>query len=157
MAQRQVMEAWVGIFVVMGLAAFGVLALKVGNLSSADVADAYQIEARFDNIGGLKVRSRVTLSGVRIGRVKEIYVDPSDYRAVVILDIAGRYTNLPADSTAVIQTAGILGEQYVALDPGGDESFLKDGDKIMLTQSALVLEDLIGKFLYNKSDSGDGK
>lgn len=152
---RQWLELWVGVFVAVGLVALGGLAFQVGNLSAGDVRDGYRIEAEFDNIGGLKVRSPVTLAGVRIGRVRAITVDPQTYRAVVRMEIDGRYRNLPTDTTAMIQTQGVLGEQYVALEPGADETFLQDGDRILLTQSALVLENLIGQFLYNKSGSGD--
>jgi len=158
MINKPVMELWVGVFVAAGLLALGMLAFKVGNLSSADVGDGYVVRARFDNIGGLKVRSPVTLAGVRIGRVQAITVDRDSYRAVVEMKLAGSYTNLPTDTSAVIQTQGVLGEQYIALEPGADEAYLKEGDEIILTQSALVLENLIGQFLYNKStDSGEKK
>ncbi len=152
---KQLVELWVGVFVAAGLLALGALAFQVGNLSAADVRNGYVVYAEFDNIGGLKLRSRVTLAGVRIGRVRAIEVDPQSYRAVVALEIDGRYRNLPTDTSAMIQTQGVLGEQYVALEPGADEAYLKDGDRILLTQSALVLENLIGQFLYNKSGSGD--
>lgn len=157
MMQKRSLELWVGLFVAAGLLALGILAFKVGNLSSAEVADAYKIEAYFDNIGGLKVRAPVNLAGVRIGRVADIYVDKATFRAVVVMDVSGRYDNLPTDTTAMIQTSGVLGEQYVALEPGGDETFLKEGDRIILTQSALVLENLIGQFLFSKADEGGKK
>ncbi len=157
MMQKRSLELWVGLFVAAGLLALGILAFKVGNLSSAEVVDGYKIEAHFDNIGGLKVRSPVNLAGVRIGRVADIYVDKATFRAVVVMDVSGRYDNLPTDTTAMIQTSGVLGEQYVALEPGGDETFLKEGDRIILTQSALVLENLIGQFLFSKADEGGEK
>lgn len=147
MANRKTVEVWVGIFVVAGLVALGVLAFRVGNLSSADVADGYRIEASFENIGSLKVRSAVTLAGVRIGRVAAIRSDPDTYQAVVVLNIDGRYKNLPTDSSASILTAGLLGEQYIGMEPGGAEDYLKEGSRIKLTQSAMVLEKLIGRVL----------
>jgi phospholipid/cholesterol/gamma-HCH transport system substrate-binding protein len=153
MMQKKAVELWVGVFVALGILALGMLAFKVGNLSTADVGKGYVVEARFDNIGGLKVKAPVTLAGVRIGRVASIGVDKQTFRAVVDLDISGKYDNLPTDTTAMIQTAGVLGEQYVALAPGADETFLKNGDRIILTQSAVVLENLIGQFLYNRGES----
>lgn len=158
MTNRKTVEIWVGIFVVAGLIALAVLAFRVGNLSSADVTDGYRVEASFENIGSLKVRSAVTLAGVRIGRVAAIRTDPDSYQAIVTLNIDGRYKNLPADSSASILTAGLLGEQYIGLEPGGDEEYLKEGSKIKLTQSAMVLEKLIGRVLTMFIDKpADGK
>ena len=147
MTNRKTVEVWVGIFVVAGMIALGVLAFRVGNLSSADVTDGYRVEASFENIGSLKVRSAVTLAGVRIGRVAAIRSDPDSYQAVVVLNIDGRYRNLPTDSSASILTAGLLGEQYIGMEPGGAEDYLKEGSRIKLTQSAMVLEKLIGRVL----------
>lgn len=147
MTNRKTVEIWVGIFVVAGTFALGVLAFRVGNLSSADVTDGYRVEARFENVGSLKVRSAITLSGVRVGRVAAIYSDPVTYQAVVELNIDGRYKNLPTDTSASILTAGLLGEQYIELEPGGSEEFLKEGSRIQLTQSAMVLEKLVGRLL----------
>lgn len=147
MTNRKTVEIWVGIFVVAGLIAVAVLAFRVGNLSSADVADGYRVDASFENIGSLKVRSAVTLAGVRIGRVAAIRTDPDSYQAIVTLNIDGRYKNLPTDTSASILTAGLLGEQYIGLEPGGSDEYLKDGSKIQLTQSAMVLEKLIGRVL----------
>lgn len=147
MTNRKTVEVWVGIFVVAGTFALGVLAFRVGNLSSADVTDGYRIEARFENIGSLKVRSAITLSGVRVGRVAAIYSDPVTYQAVVALNIDGRYKNLPTDTSASILTSGLLGEQYIELEPGGAEEYLKEGSRIKLTQSAMVLEKLVGRLL----------
>lgn len=147
MTNRKTVEVWVGIFVVAGLIALAVLAFRVGNLSSADVTDGYRVEASFENIGSLKVRSAVTLAGVRIGRVAAIRTDPDSYQAIVTLNIDGRYKNLPTDSSASILTAGLLGEQYIGLEPGGADDYLKEGGKIKLTQSAMVLEKLIGRVL----------
>lgn len=147
MTNRKTVEIWVGIFVLAGVIALGILAFRVGNLSSADVTDGYRVEASFENIGSLKVRSAVTLAGVRIGRVAAIRTDPDSYQAIVTMNIDGRYKNLPVDSSASILTAGLLGEQYIGLEPGGDEEYLKEGSKIKLTQSAMVLEKLIGRVL----------
>ncbi len=147
MTNRKTVEVWVGVFVAAGVFALGVLAFRVGNLTTTDVSDGYRIEASFENIGSLKVRSAVTLAGVRIGRVAAIRSDSDSYQAVVVLNIDGRYRNLPTDSSASILTAGLLGEQYIGLEPGGAEEYLKEGSRIKLTQSAMVLEKLIGRVL----------
>jgi phospholipid/cholesterol/gamma-HCH transport system substrate-binding protein len=147
MTNRKTVEVWVGIFVAAGVVALSVLAFRVGNLSSADVTNGYRIEARFENVGSLKVRSAVTLAGVRVGRVAAIHSDPDTYQAVVALNIDGRYKNLPADTSASILTSGLLGEQYIELEPGGAEEHLKEGSRIKLTQSAMVLEKLVGRLL----------
>lgn len=158
MTNRKTVEIWVGIFVLAGVIALGILAFRVGNLSSADVTDGYRVEASFENIGSLKVRSAVTLAGVRIGRVAAIRTDPDSYQAIVTLNIDGRYKNLPTDSSASILTAGLLGEQYIGLEPGGSDEYLKEGGKIQLTQSAMVLEKLIGRVLTMFIDKpADGK
>lgn len=147
MTNRKTVETWVGLFVAAGLVALAILAFRIGNLTTAEVTDGYRLEARFENIGSLKVRSAVSLAGVRIGRVAEIQVDPESYQARVIMTIDGRYRNLPVDTGATVLTAGLLGEQYVGLEPGGAEEYLKDGDRIKVTQSAMVLEKLIGRVL----------
>lgn len=157
MMQRRTLELWVGLFVVAGLAALAMLAFQVGNVGAGDVRDAYRLDARFNNIGGLKAKAPVTLAGVRIGRVADIYVDPKSYEAVVVMNISGRYASLPKDTSASILTSGVLGEQYVGLEPGGDEIVLKNGDRIKITQSALVLENLIGQFLFSKVSEGEKK
>jgi len=155
---RKTLELWVGLFVAAGLLAIAMLAFKVGNLATADVLNAYTVKARFDNVGGLKVKSPVTMAGVRIGRVSGISFDNGKYQALVTMAIDGRYQKIPADSTGAILTSGLLGEQYIGLEAGGDERFLKDGDELMITQSALVLEKMIGQFLFSKaSESADGK
>lgn len=143
--QRRVLETWVGIFVAAGIFALVVLAFRVGNLTTADVLNAYQVQAQFENIGGLKVKSPVTMAGVRIGRVTAIGFDPENYQAVVTMSIAGSYSNIPTDTSASILTSGLLGEQYIGLEPGGSPEYLKDKGKITLTQSAMVLEKLIGR------------
>ncbi|OGI48965.1 MAG: outer membrane lipid asymmetry maintenance protein MlaD [Candidatus Muproteobacteria bacterium RBG_16_65_34] len=152
---RKTLELWVGLFVAIGLLALAMLAFKVGNLTTADVLNSYRIKARFENIGGLKVKSAVTMAGVRIGRVSEVSFDSVRYQAVVTMDIDGRYKTIPTDTSATILTAGLLGEQYVGLEPGADEVYMKDGETIRLTQSALVLEKLIGQFLFNQAAGGD--
>lgn len=148
---RKFLEIWVGVFVAAGLAALAMLAFKVGDLGGAEVKDPYRISARFDNVGGLKVRSAVTMAGVPIGRVAEIGFDSQKFQAVVALDIDGRYNKIPADTSAAILTSGLLGEQYIGMEPGGADENLKTGDVIQVTQSALVLEKLIGQFLFSKA------
>lgn len=151
MRQSRTIEFFVGLFVAAGLVAFFMLAMKVSNLSLVTQEDTYSVTAKFQNIGGLKVRSPVTLAGVTIGRVASIHINPQTYEAEVMVRINSQYNYLPQDTSASIYTAGLLGEQYIALEPGGAETYLKEGDKITLTQSALVLEELIGQFLYSKA------
>lgn len=154
MMQRRSMEIMVGVFVAVGLAALFMLAMQVSNISAINVEDGYELQARFDNIGGLKVRSPVRVGGVRIGRVTGIEYDSNTYEAVVSLVIDKRYDRLPTDTIGGIYTAGLLGEQYIGLEPGGSETYLKQGDQLGKTQSALVLEQLIGQFLFNKAAEG---
>ena len=153
---RKLLDLWVGFFVVFGFAALLFLALRVGNLSSSNFADTYQLTAKFDNIGGLKVRGPVKSAGVVVGRVSEIRFDPDSYEAVVTLTIDGRY-RFPKDTFASILTAGLLGEQYIGLDAGGDERQLKSGDVVAKTQSAVVLEKLISQFMFNKASESSDK
>ena len=153
--QRATLDLWVGIFVVAGIAAILFLALKVGNMGAFDSSQTYAVKASFDNIGGLKVRAPVKSAGVVVGRVSDIAFDSGAYEASVTLNLDARY-KFPKDTSAAIMTSGLLGEQYIALEAGGDEKMLKPGDAIKLTQGAVVLENLIGQFLYNKSDSGNG-
>lgn len=150
---RTVLDLWVGFFVALGLAAVLFLALKVGNLSSASLSQTYMLEAKFDNIGGLKVRGPVRSAGVLVGRVSNIRFDPVTYQAVVTMNIDGRY-RFPRDTFASIFTAGLLGEQYIGFDVGGDEKMLEPGDTLRMTQSAVVLEKLISQFLFNKAAEG---
>lgn len=147
-------ELMVGMFIAAGLAALFVLAMKVSNLSSFAPKESYRITARFENIGGLKVRSPVTVGGVRVGRVAAIDYDNRRFQAVVGLELDGKYNQFPEDTSASIYTAGLLGEQYVALEPGGAEELLVDGSEISLTQSALVLEKMVSKFLFDKAAEG---
>lgn len=147
MNQTRLMELVVGLFICLGLAAVFLLTLQVSTQNDLRRESTYSVQARFDNVGSLRVRAPVTLAGVRIGRVTAVDVDPETFQAEVKLAIDERYNHLPTDSSAAIQTAGILGEQYVALQPGGSMDNLKNGDRISFTQSAIVLENLIGRFL----------
>jgi len=153
---RKLLDLWVGFFVVLGFAAVLFLALRVGNVSSANFSETYQLTAKFDNIGGLKVRGPVKSAGVVVGRVSAIRLDPTAYEALVTMTIDSRY-QFPKDTFASILTAGLLGEQYVGLDAGGDEKMLKDGDVFAKTQSAVVLEKLISQFMFNKASEGTSK
>ncbi len=150
---RTVLDLWVGFFVAIGIVALLFLALKVGNLSSAHLSDTYVLQARFDNIGGLKVRGPVKSAGVVVGRITDIKFDTTTYEAVVTMDIGGRY-QFPKDTFAAIYTSGLLGEQFIGFDVGGDEKMLKAGDTVTKTQSAVVLEKLISQFLFNKAADG---
>lgn len=154
--QRATLDLWVGIFVVAGIAAILFLALKVGNMGAFDSAKSYVVQASFENIGGLKARAPVKSAGVVVGRVKDIGFDASSYEAVVSLSLDERY-RFPKDTSAAIMTSGLLGEQYIALEAGGDEKKLAQGDVIKLTQGAVVLEQLIGQFLYGKSSDAGAK
>lgn len=156
MMTRKELDLWVGIFAVIGIGALLFLSLKVANLASFAAGDTYRINASFDNIGGLKVRAAVKSAGVVVGRVGEIRFDNGSFEAIVGMDIEGRY-QFPKDTSAKILTSGLLGEQYIGLSPGGDSANLKSGDTLKLTQSAVVLENLIGQFLYNKAAEGDVK
>ncbi|RLA04331.1 MAG: outer membrane lipid asymmetry maintenance protein MlaD [Gammaproteobacteria bacterium] len=147
-------EISVGIFIILGIAALVMLALKVSNISETGSSDTYQITAQFDNIGGLKVRSPVRMGGVLVGRVSDISLDPEYLSPVVTLSIFNTFNNLPTETSASILTAGLLGEQYLALSPGGDDEVLTHGDEIEDTQSALIIEELIGQFLFS-GDSDD--
>lgn len=150
MMSRTTLDLWVGIFVALGCAALIFLAMKVGNFSGLNNAALYSVEAPFDNIGGLKVRAPVKSAGVLVGRVADIRFDPQSYRAVVRLDLDTRY-QFPRDTIATILTSGLLGEQYVGLEPGADAEMLANGDRVQITQSAVVLEKLIGQFMFNKA------
>ena len=144
------LDLWVGLFVCAGVGALLVLALKVGNMSGVSVADTYKVYAEFDNVGGLKPRAPVKSAGVVVGRVADVSFDNQSFRARVTLHIDKRY-KFPKDSSASILTAGLLGEQYIGMDGGGDDHMLKDGDRLVITQSAVVLEKIIGQFLYGKA------
>ena len=154
MTSRRI-EILVGLFVAAAVAAFFMLAMSVSNMSSYGNTDNYQLKARFDNIGGLKVRSPVAAGGVRIGRVTEIQYNSESYEAVVSMSIEKQYNRFPVDTAASILTSGLLGEQFIGFEPGAEEEFLQEGDIIDLTQSALVLEQIIGQFLYGMADDDD--
>lgn len=150
--QRTTLDLWVGAFVVAGIAALVVLALKVGNLSTYNVSESYVLQAHFTNVGGLKPTASVRSAGVLVGRVTSIVLDTERYEARVTMSIDKRY-QFPKDTFANILTSGLLGEQYIGLLPGGDDVMLKSGDEFKQTQSAVVLEDLIGKFFTSTADA----
>ncbi len=143
--QRTTLDLWVGAFVVAGIAALVVLAFKVGNLSTYNMSDAYHLQAHFTNVGGLKPEASVRSAGVLVGRVDSITLDTQRYEAKVTMSIDKRY-QFPKDTFANILTSGLLGEQYIGLMPGADDQMLQNGEEFKKTQSAVVLEDLIGKF-----------
>jgi phospholipid/cholesterol/gamma-HCH transport system substrate-binding protein len=149
MTRMRMVEITVGLFVAGGIAALFMLAMKVSNLGAYTISHGYTLTASFDNVGGLKIQSPVSAGGVTVGRVSGIQYDQNTYEAKVTLTIDARYNRFPVDTQAAIFTSGLLGEQYVNLEPGGAEEYLKDGDTITMTQSALVLEQLIGRFLYS--------
>jgi len=149
--ERTTLDLWVGMFVVAGIAALVMLAMKVGNLSTYNVSESYEVHAYFSNIGGLKPKASVRSAGVLVGRVTEITLDTERYEARVVMSLDKRY-QFPKDTFANILTAGLLGEQYIGLMPGGDEEMLQNGEQLKKTQSAVVLEDLIGKFLYSRAE-----
>ena len=155
MRQKKSTEVTVGLFVILGLLALFFLAMKVSNLTSFNDEPGYRVTAEFENVGGLKARSPVTLAGVRIGRVESIALDSDTYSANVVLNLYASFSTLPTDTAASIYTAGLLGEQYIGLEAGAEEEFLKDGDVIELTQPALVLEQVIGQFLFSKAGGGE--
>ncbi len=154
--ERSTLDLWVGLFVVAGLGALAILALKVGNMGSFAGADTYQLSAQFGNIGGLKPRAAVKSSGVVVGRVAEISFDNEKYMASVVMNIQQRY-KFSKDTAASILTAGLLGEQYIGLEGGAEDALLANGDTIKLTQSAVVLEKLISQFMFNKAAEGGPK
>jgi len=147
---RHTLEIWVGVFVVAGITALFMLAMKVSNLSTVATGDTYIVTARFDNIGGLSIRSPVKASGVLIGRVSNISYDDKTYSAIVTLSIQQQFNQFPVDSRASIYTAGLLGEQYIELLPGAEEEHLKDGDRLMMADSAMILEQMIGRIIADK-------
>jgi phospholipid/cholesterol/gamma-HCH transport system substrate-binding protein len=153
---RATIDLWVGIFVTIGIGAIVFLALKVGNLTSLQTTPTYRLEAGFDNIGGLKLRAPVKAAGVVVGRVESVRFDPKTYQAVVGMRINDG-VQFSKDTIASILTSGLLGEVYIGLDSGGDTVMLADGGRITKTQSAVVLEKLIGQFLFDKASQGGNK
>ena len=153
MGKRSI-ETLVGLFVLLGLAGLVFLAVKAANLATFSGTEGYRLVARFDNIGGLKSRAPVRSAGVTVGRITSIALDNKNYQGVVTMDINSG-VQFPRDTSAKILTAGLLGDQYIGLEPGGDEKNLAPGDTIKQTQSAVVLENLIGQFLFNRAaDAG---
>src|SRR5262245_61024589 len=153
--KRSTIDIWVGAFVAAGFAGLLFLALKVGNLASFSTSQAYQVQAKFANIGGLKVRAPIKSAGVVVGRVSDIRFDNESYEAIVTFNVDAQY-QFPRDTSAKILTSGLLGEQYVGLEAGGDGTMLKNGERLRLTQSAVVLENLISQFLFNKAAEEKG-
>lgn len=151
--QKKSIDVWVGLFVLLGAAALLFLALKAGNMSSLSFEKTYDVVTKFDNIGGLKPNAAVKSAGVVVGRVGEIRFDDKSFQATVVLKMEKRY-NFPKDTSAKILTAGLLGEQYIGLEAGGDVENLANGDRIKMTQSAVVLENLISQFLFSKAAEG---
>ena len=150
---RSTIDLWVGIFVAIGFAALLFLSLKVANLASFSTSQVYEVQAKFANIGGLKVRAPIKSAGVVVGRVFDIRFDNESFEAIVTMNLENEF-RFPRDTTAKILTSGILGEQYIGLEAGGDGVMLKKGDRLRLTQSAVVLENLISQFLFNKAAEG---
>src|SRR5665647_2063831 len=150
--ERTTLDLWVGIFVVAGIAALAMLAMKVGNLSTYNMSETYQVHAYFANIGGLKPKASIKSAGVLVGRVTDISLDTQRYEANVVMSLDKRY-QFPKDTFANILTSGLLGEQYIGLVPGGDSEMLKNGELVRMTQSGVVLEDLISKLIDNKGSA----
>lgn len=156
MQHSRVLETWVGLFVALGLVGLFFLAMQVSNLGELKLDDrSYTVTARFSNVGSLKVRAPISMSGVRVGRVNAIRFDRETYEAVVEMRIEPFFNTLPSDTTASILTQGLLGEQYIGLTPGAMDEPLRDGDAIEMTQSAMVLEQLISRFLFTKAEGSD--
>lgn len=149
--KRATIDLWVGIFVAIGIAAITFLSLKVANLTDSNSGSTYNLYAEFDNIGGLKIKAPIKSSGVVVGRVTNIELNTLSYRARVTMAINSQY-QFSQDASVEILTAGLLGEQYIGVTQGGEEEVLKEGDRVMLTSSALVLEQLIGKFMTNMAE-----
>jgi phospholipid/cholesterol/gamma-HCH transport system substrate-binding protein len=154
--ERTFMDFWVGVFVLAGIAALMILALKVGNASTFNMSGSYKLIAEFDNIGGLRIRAPVKSAGVVVGRVDDVQFDTERFVARVTFTVDERY-QFPKDTFASILTSGLLGEQYIGLSAGGDDVMLKNGEKVTQTQSAVVLEELISKFLFEKASEGAPK
>ncbi len=152
MKTMRFIEITVGLFMAAGFVAIFFLAMQVSNLSITSSDKTFSVTASFENVGGLKVRAPITMAGVRIGRVSSIVADKSTFEAIVTLDIDTEFDQIPDDTFAKIYTAGLLGEQYIGLDPGGSEDYISEGSTLEMTQSALVLEELISKFMFDKAE-----
>lgn len=153
--RMRTLELTVGVFILAGVLALAVLALRVSGMTAVTSGDTYTVYAHFDNVAGLTARAKVTMAGVTIGQVTDIQFDKNRYTGVVKMAINSDVDTLPADSAASIVTAGLLGEKYIGISVGGDDELLADGDEILDTQSALVLEELIGRFLLNTVSTED--
>ncbi len=153
--QNKTLEIWVGIFMLTGVVAIAILGFKVSGSAGAG-GDVFRVEAKFENVGGLNEKAPVMVGGVRVGRVAEIRIDKEDYSAVVGMDIDSQYDNLPVDTGASILTAGLLGAQFVGLEPGAEEDFLIQGDQLEITQSAIQLETLISQFMFSQGSNNKG-
>jgi len=154
MRQSTTIEIAVGLFMAIGLVALFFLAMQVSNLGSLSNDDGFEVTARFDNIGGLKKKAAVTIAGVTVGRIVDVSFDKDTYEAVVTMAIEPQYDTIPEDTLAKVYTAGLLGEKYIGLEVGGSDRYLQQGSRIQLTQSSLVLEDIIGQFLFSKAQEG---
>ncbi len=152
--QRTSTEIWVGIFILLGLAALTMLAVQVSNAGGGG-GNTFRVTAHFSNVGGLNEKAPVMIGGVRVGRVGDITIDRESYEAVVGMDIDARYDNLPADTSAAILTAGLLGAQFIGLLPGADDFYLEEGDRVEITQSAIQLESLISQFMFSQGEGQD--
>lgn len=152
MQHSKTQDTLVGLFVAIGIAALFYMALQISNLGSYSNGDSFTVSARFQNSGGLKVKSPVSIAGVKVGRVSSISLDKESHEAIVQMQIDAQYNTIPDDSTASIYTAGLLGEQYISLDPGASDDYLKNKSSIDITSSAIVLEEMIGKFMMNKAE-----
>lgn len=153
-SNQRLVEIAVGLFVVAGIAALFALAMRVSNITGFSGVERYTVIGHFQNVGGLKEKAPVNMAGVQVGRVSDIELDKKTFEARVELSISSEYDNLPSDTSAAIRTSGLLGEQYIGLEAGGSPTTLQDGDELMLTQSALILEDIIGQFLYDQASGG---
>lgn len=151
---QKTIEIWVGIFMILGIAALTMLAFQVSG-SAGGSGDVYRVNARFENVGGLNEKAPVMIGGVRIGRVAAISIDTDDFSAVVGMDIESKYDNLPSDTGASILTSGLLGAQFVGLEPGAEDLYLESGDELEITQSAIQLETLISRFMFSQAGKGD--
>ena len=154
MRHSRAIDVSTGLFVLLGLTAIAFLATQISNREFSIGDSSYRVQAQFENVGGLKTGAPVSMAGVTIGRVESIRFDPKDYKAAVVLRIENQYSEIPEDSDASIQTAGLLGGKYIGIGPGGSETFLKDGGQIEFTQSAIVLESLVNKFFANMASKG---
>ena len=154
MKQTRTIEIVTGFFIILGFVALYVIATSATNIKAYSEGGGYTVTASFTNVGGLKLRAPVTIAGVAVGNVTNVRLDPRTFNAIVSIRINSSYNQIPDDSSASILTSGLLGEQYIGISPGGSETFLKNDSKIQFTQSAIILENLIGQFLFNKASSG---